>query len=160
MRKAIADGSVSEALMLAGGDVNKISGFTVLEAARMGDKTSAALVEQLANYLGLALANMVNSLNPSTLVLDPRLGLAGPDLLAQVARVIKRQSLNYSSRDLQVCFGKLGIEASLLGLASLAIERHFEVPMLKPPRFMVETLPRWLQQGDSKTYAPGAEMRT
>ena len=39
MRKAIADGSVSEALMLAGGDVNKISGFTVLEAARMGDKT-------------------------------------------------------------------------------------------------------------------------
>ncbi len=29
--------------------------------------------------------------------------------------------------------------ASLLGLGSLALERHFEVPMLKPPRFMVET---------------------
>jgi predicted NBD/HSP70 family sugar kinase len=146
MRKAIADGSTSEALTLAKGDVSKISGFTVLEAARMGDKTSAALVEQVANYLGLALANMVNSLNPSTLVLDPRLSLAGPDLLDQVARVIKRQSLNYSSKDLLLCFGKLGIEASLLGLASLAIERHFEVPMLKPPRFMVETLPSRFRQ--------------
>jgi predicted NBD/HSP70 family sugar kinase len=145
MRKAIADGSASEALTLAGGDVNKISGLTVLEAARMGDKTSAALVEQLANYLGLALANVVNSLNPSKLILDPRLGLAGPDLLDQVARVIKRQSLNYSSRDLLVCFGKLGIEASLLGLASLAIERHFEVPMLKPPRFIIERLPTRMQ---------------
>jgi predicted NBD/HSP70 family sugar kinase len=141
IRKAIADGSISEALTLADGDVNKISGFTVLEAARKGDKTCAALVDQVANYLGLGLANMVNSLNPSTLVLDPRLGLAGQELLDQIARVIKRQSLNYSTNDLLVCFGKLGIEASLLGLGSLAVERHFAVPMLKPPRFMVETPP-------------------
>lgn len=141
VRRAIADGGFSEALALAGGDVNAISGFTVLKAAGMGDKVCVVVAEQLANYLGLALANIVNSLNVSTVILDPRLGLAGPGILDQIVRVIKKQSLNYATKNLVVCFGKLEVEASLLGLASLAIERHFEVPMFKPPRFMVDVLP-------------------
>ncbi|HTV56774.1 MAG TPA: ROK family protein [Terriglobia bacterium] len=141
IRAAVADGSTSEALTLAEGDPNKISGFTVLEAAGKGDKTCAAIVEHAGNYLGLALANMVNLFNPSVLVLDPRLSLAGPDLMVQISRVIRRQSLRDSSKDLSVRFGKLGIEATLLGLAAIAVERHFQVPLLKPPQFVLETHP-------------------
>jgi predicted NBD/HSP70 family sugar kinase len=140
IRKAIADGGTSEALLMADGDITKISGITVLEAAGRGDKTCMAIVEQLGDYLGLGLANIVSLLNPSVVVLDPHLAVAGRDLLDGITKVIKRQSLRYSTKDLIVCFGRLGIEASLLGLGSLALERHFEVPMLKPPRFMVETV--------------------
>jgi predicted NBD/HSP70 family sugar kinase len=64
MRKAVAEGSSSQALALAGGDPEKISAWTVLEVARMGDKTSSALVEQVGNYLGLGLTNLVNLFNP------------------------------------------------------------------------------------------------
>jgi predicted NBD/HSP70 family sugar kinase len=140
IRKAIADGSTSEALLMADGDVTKISGTTVLEAAGRGDKTCMAIVERLGDYLGLGLANIVSLLNPSVVVLDPHLAVAGQDLLDEITKVIKRQSLRYSTKHLIVCFGKLGIESSLLGLGSLALEKHFEVPMLKPPRFMVETV--------------------
>ena len=61
IRKAMAEGARSEALALAG-DAHALSGWTVLGAAKMGDKTCTAIVEQAADYLGLGRANLVNLL--------------------------------------------------------------------------------------------------
>jgi N-acetylglucosamine repressor len=140
IRKAIAEGSGSEVVSLAGGDPDAVSGWMVLKAAQMGDKTCSAIVEQAANYLGLGLANLVNLFNPSVLVLDQRLKLAGEGLLQQVIKVVKRQALSYSTKNVSIRFGSLGAEASVLGAASIALEKHFEIPALKPPRFLIESI--------------------
>jgi glucokinase len=140
IRKAIADGGGSEVLALAGGDPANVSGWMILSAAKAGDKACAAIVEQASNYLGLGLANLVNLFNPSVLVLDQRLQLAGQGFLDQVTKVVKRQALSYSTKDMKIVFGKLSSEASVLGAGSIALEKHFEIPALKPPRFMIESL--------------------
>jgi N-acetylglucosamine repressor len=141
IRKALLEGSTSQALTLAGGDAEKVSAWTVLEAARLGDKTCSAIVEQAGNYLGLGLANLVNLFNPSVIVLDPRLRLAGEGLLNQVLRIVKRQALSHSTEDLEIRFAQLGEEAGTLGVGLMLLDRHFEIPALKPPRFMVEPVP-------------------
>jgi len=140
IRRAIAEGSGSEVIALAGGDPAAVSGWMVLQASAMGDKTCSAIVEQTAKYLGLGLANLVNLFNPSVLVLDQRLKLAGQGLLDQVIKVVKRQALTYSTEKLDIRFGKLGDEASVLGAGSIALEKHFEIPALKPPRFLLESI--------------------
>jgi N-acetylglucosamine repressor len=140
IRKAIAEGSGSEVVSLAGGDPDAVSGWMVLKGAQMGDKTCSAIVEQAANYLGLGLANLVNLFNPSVLVLDQRLRLAGQGLLEQVIKVVKRQALSYSTKNVNIRFGSLGAEASVLGAGSIALEKHFEIPALKPPRFLIESI--------------------
>jgi predicted NBD/HSP70 family sugar kinase len=141
IRRAIAEGSPSGAFSLAGGDSSKLSGWTVLQAAGMGDKTCSAIVEQAGNYLGLGLANLVNLFNPSLLVLDQRLSLAGDGLLEQIVKVVRRQALHHSADGLQIRFGKLGSDASVLGAGAVVLERHFEIPALKPPWFMTEAFP-------------------
>src|SRR5438046_5195031 len=140
IRKAIAEGSGSEVIRLAGGEPAAVSGWMVLKAAEMGDKTCSAIVDQAAKYLGLGLANLVNLFNPSVLVLDQRLKLAGQGLLEQVIKVVKRQALRYSTENVSIRFGNLGAEASVLGAASIALEKHFEIPALKPPRFLIESI--------------------
>jgi predicted NBD/HSP70 family sugar kinase len=140
IRRAIAEGSGSEVIALAGGDPAAVSGWMVLKASDMGDKTCSAIVEQAAKYLGLGLANLVNLFNPSVLVLDQRLKLAGQGLLEQVIKVVKRQALTYSTEKLSIRFGHLGDEASVLGAGSIALEKHFEIPALKPPRFLIESI--------------------
>jgi predicted NBD/HSP70 family sugar kinase len=139
MRKAIAEGGASEALALANGDPQHITGWMVLEAAHKGDKTSVALVEQMGTYLGLGLANLVNLFNPSVLVIDQRLSLAGEGMLDLLRRIVNRQALRHATRDLAIHFGKLGNEAILLGVGSIVLQKHFEIPALKLPRFMLET---------------------
>ena len=140
IRKAITEGSGSEVIALAGGNPAAVTGWMVLKASEMGDKTCSAIVEQAAKYLGLGLANLVNLFNPSVLVLDQRLKLAGQGLLDQVIKVVKRQALTYSTERLSIRFGNLGDEASVLGAGSIALEKHFEIPALKPPRFLIESI--------------------
>lgn len=140
IRKAVTDGGTSQAVALAGGNADQISAWTVLKAAKLGDKTCSAIVEQAGNYLGLGLANLVNLFNPSIIVLDQRLELAGQGLLDQILRIIKRQALNHSTADLEVRFAKLGEEAGVLGVALMLIEQHFEIPGIKPPRFLIQSI--------------------
>jgi glucokinase len=153
IRKAIADGGGSEVIALAGGNPADVSGWMVLSAAKAGDKACTAIVEQATNYLGLGLANLVNLFNPLVLVLDERLKLAGQGLLDQVIKVVKRQGLSYSTKNMSILFGMLSTEASVLGAASIALEKHFEIPALKPPRFMIESPSKPFQRG------PHAEAR-
>jgi predicted NBD/HSP70 family sugar kinase len=138
IRKAIADGSTSQASALVGGNADKVSGWTVLTAASLGDKTCSAIVEEAGNYLGLGLANLVNLFNPSMIILDRRLEQAGPALLDQIVRVVKRQALSHSTEDLDIRFAKLGEDAGVLGIGLLLVERYFEIPELGLPRFMIE----------------------
>lgn len=154
MRRAIAEGSGSEVLSAAGGDPARITGWMVLEAARNGDKASAALVEQVGTYLGLGLANLVNLFNPSVLVIDQRLKLAGDGMLELLRRVVNRQALRHATRNLAIRFGKLGHEAVVLGVGSIVLEKHFEIPALKLPRFMIESLTLKEKKRESKIGRP------
>ncbi len=141
VRQAIADGGYTLALEMAHGDPAAITAWDVLRASHQGDKISSHLTAEIANYLGFGLANLVNLFNPAVVVLDRRLELAGPDLLNQIVAAVRRQALTYSASDAAFRFAALGPEAGLLGAALLTLEQHFEIPMLKPPRFMIEPVP-------------------
>ena len=138
VRAAVLEGGRSKALDLAGGDPTRITGFMVFEAARLGDKMCAAVVEEVERYLALGLANAINLFNPSLVVLDKRLAAAGPDFLEQIVRIVKRQALQRSTEQLSFRFAELGDEAGVLGLAVLLIEDLFEIPALQPPKFLLE----------------------
>lgn len=127
MRRAIRQGGISQALSLAGGEIENLTGWHVLKAARDGDKMSVALVESVSTYLGLGLANLANLFNPSLIVLDKRLSLAGDQFLDQIKRVVQRQALSHVTETLQFRYASLGDEASLLGPALLVLERIFEL---------------------------------
>jgi len=138
IREIFAEGGTSRALQLAGGDPGQITGWIVLQAARLGDKVCSNIVSEISNYLGLGLANLVNLFNPSVVVLDHRLSLAGDGMLDQIVRIVRKQALTYSVQDLAIRFAQLGGEAGLLGIGLLILDRHFEIPMLKPPKFLIE----------------------
>src|SRR5438128_2497332 len=46
----------------------------------------------------------------------------------------------HMAEDVSIGCGNLGDEASVLGAGSIALEKHFEIPALKPPRFLIESL--------------------
>jgi len=113
-------------------------------------------VTEIGARLGLGLANLVNLFNPAAVILDRRLELAGPGLLDQIVGVVKRQALTYSAANAAFRFAQFGREAGILGVALILLERHFEIPMLKPPRFMIEPVP-FLQERDGPGGAGAGE---
>lgn len=137
-REIAIEGVSSLALTLAGGERQAVSGWHVIEAAREGDKLSSVVVGEMLRYLALALGNVVNLLDPSRIVLDRRLQVAGEDFPEQLARAIRMQALSHITGDLVVCYGKLREEAGVMGAALMVLEEIFAIPELKPPRFLME----------------------
>jgi glucokinase len=65
----------SKLLALAGGDARAITAETVFEAARLGDRTAAAIVSRACAALAALLAVLVNVLDPEVIVVTG--GVAG-----------------------------------------------------------------------------------
>jgi predicted NBD/HSP70 family sugar kinase len=136
--KALGEGANSS---LAGLDAGNITAWMVLEAASAGDKICGNIVAELGNCLALGISNLVNLFNPAIVVLDQRLESAGNGLLDQIMQGIKRQALSNSVERLSLRFAKLAGEPGLLGIGILVLDKHFEIPALRPPRFMIEPVP-------------------
>jgi N-acetylglucosamine repressor len=148
VRRAIADGGYTEVLEMAHGDAAKITGWMVFEAASRGDKISSTIVAEVAQYLGLGIANLVNLCNPSVVVIDERLHRSGDDFLNQITGIVRRQALRESTNEACICYGTLGSGAGLLGVAEMALARHFEIPAFKLPPFLQESEPAVAAVGD------------
>ncbi len=138
IRKALAEGASSQVLGLAGGHPERISAWTVLSAASAGDKMCGNIVLDIGSLLGTGIANLVNLFNPAVVVLDKRLGLAGDSLLDQITRTVRGQALTSSSARSAIRIGELGTEAGLLGIGLAVLEKHFEIPALRPPSYLLD----------------------
>ncbi len=89
----------------------------VFDLARGGDEIAVKVVEEIAGYLGLALANLAVILDPEAIVLGGGVSRAG-DVLVEV---VKRKLKQVSPIVPQVYVSSLGADAGMLGAAALAI---------------------------------------
>ena len=153
VRKALAEGAGSKVLSMAGDDPAKVTARLVLDAAQAGDKMCGNIVLEMAREIGIATANVVNLFNPAVIVFDRNLEPGGSILLDQIARVVRGHALTSSSSDLALRFGTIGEEAGILGMGLSVLEKHFEIPALHLPDFMVDDGPF---QANILTRAPAA----
>jgi N-acetylglucosamine repressor len=124
-RKALSEGVSSRLLAMAQEDPSRITVWLVLEAARTGDKMCWNIVAEIAEELGVAMANLVNLFNPCMIVFDQRLSAAGDEFLNLILRVVKSNALAGSASGLSLRFATLGREAGLLGVGLQILERQF-----------------------------------
>lgn len=90
----------------------------VFEAAREGDPEALGIVNQVARYLGIGLANLANILNPEMIVVGGGVSRAGDLLLDPVREEVRRRALRGPDR-VKVVRAELGNDAGIIGAASL-----------------------------------------
>ena len=98
----------------------------VVAAIKARDPDAMRLVSEGARLLGTAIADAVNVLNPSTVVLGGDIAVAHEHLLPHVREVVYTRSLPLATRQLDIVLSTLGDRAGILGGAYLAIEHRLE----------------------------------
>jgi predicted NBD/HSP70 family sugar kinase len=96
----------------------------VVAMIRAREPDAMRLVNESAKLLGIAIADAVNVLNPSTVVLGGDIATAHEHLLAHVREVVYTRSLPLATRSLDIVVSDLGNRAGILGGAYLAIEHR------------------------------------
>ncbi|MGC8781147.1 MAG: ROK family protein [Anaerolineae bacterium] len=97
----------------------------VFAAARGGDRAALELLDQAATYLGTALANLVNLVNPDMIILGGMFA-AGADLfLPRVEETMRRRSFAGLGDQVALRVTTFGRKVGVIGAAALALDAFF-----------------------------------
>jgi glucokinase len=112
-------GKKSAILELAEGDIDKITGSIVTEAANVGDPIAIECFKEVGYWLGIGINNIVNIFNPEIIAVGGGMAGAGELVLKPARDVVARQSLHPNKDVVSIVKAKLGNNAGLFGAAAL-----------------------------------------
>ena len=121
-REAAEAGRLLAVVALAGGDEEAVRGEHVTAAARAGDEAASQVLDQLAWWIALGLANVANILDPSVMVIGGGLVEAADLLLAPVRSHFAALVMGADDRPTSIVAAALGEEAGAIGAAALAAD--------------------------------------
>lgn len=122
-RKLIRQGSVSSL-----NDVEDADGIAiedVIRAARSGDGTAINILNESARYLGIAISNIANTLNPSKVVLGKEFIKYADLVMEQIVSVVACKALKSPAAHMDIAASMIGERASTLGAALIPVKTLF-----------------------------------
>lgn len=93
----------------------------IFDLAKKGDQFAIEVVDQFVYYLALALGNVANLLNPSTIVLGGGVSEAGDFLAEKVAEKVEEFTFPTIREVTKIKIAALGNDAGMIGAASLVL---------------------------------------
>ncbi|MFZ0759635.1 MAG: ROK family protein [Candidatus Sulfotelmatobacter sp.] len=99
-----------------------ISTREVMSLARRGNRNARKVLHEAGHFLGLALANLVDTLNPEMIVIGGGVAAAGNLLLAPAEQTMKKWAQPIAASQVRITRSRLGGKAGLLGAARLAFD--------------------------------------
>jgi predicted NBD/HSP70 family sugar kinase len=104
-------------------DVAHLSCAMVLRAARAGDAFALRIVEDLRQWIGRGIADLISLLNPEVITIGGELGSALKPYYGDLRRDVRRWAHPASARQCRIVAASAGRAAALIGAARLAQTR-------------------------------------
>ncbi len=105
--------------------VDKIRLCHIVQAARSEDEIAKDLLNEAASYLGIAFSFLVNTLNPSKIVLGKDFVVYGDLVMDTLRRVIDRKALKRPASNVEIAMSEMGERSSTLGAAIIPLKILF-----------------------------------
>ena len=96
----------------------------IIAAARDGDPIVLEEVRRASRYIGLAVANLVNVLNPHCVIIGGRLAEAGEIMLSIVRETVQRRAFPLSYAGVQIVKSALGLDSVGIGACALVVDQY------------------------------------
>jgi glucokinase-like ROK family protein len=105
---------------------------SIEDAALARDPMALSMVQAAAEHLGIAIAGLLNLMNPSMVVLGGGLARLGDLLLAPLRETIRSRTLVSSLLACEIRTSELGTRATAVGAATMVLEEALEDSSLFP----------------------------
>lgn len=103
-------------------DGQAVSSKDVFEFAEKNDPFALMVVDRVCFFLGLAVGNLGNTLNPSSIVIGGGVSAAGEFLRSRVQKYFEEFTFPQVRNSTQIKLAQLGNEAGVIGAGSLALK--------------------------------------
>ena len=124
IQSAVKDGQKTLLTEMLGPELTDMRSGDLRKAIRKGDKFVEKIVNEAAEYVGVAVANIINFLNPEVVVLGGGVIEALSDEMTPIiAKSAKEHALPGTSKGIEIVASRLGDYAGITGAAVLAKRR-------------------------------------
>lgn len=93
----------------------------IIAAALVGDALAREIIAEAGTYLGIAVANLLNLMNPARVVIGGRLARTGDLLLEPLRQTVRKRALWSSVERADIVSSALGEEHAAVGAATLVL---------------------------------------
>lgn len=108
--------------LVPGGQLGMMTLDTIIAAAEAGNTAIRSTVEESARYLGIAIANLVNLVNPSVVVIGGPVAGFGDVLIDTVRAEVRQRALWDALHGVRLVLSNLGDSAGAIGAAALLLD--------------------------------------
>jgi glucokinase-like ROK family protein len=122
VQRSLTQGAQSILTEMVRGDLQNIVFDDVLQAAQAGDQIALEALSQVAFYLGIGIANLVNLFNVEVIVLGGVFNKASSLLLKDVERVAFANTLAPGREHLRIIPSAHGSDACVMGAIALVLD--------------------------------------
>ena len=121
IQTAIKDGQKTLLTEMLGDDLENLRSGDLRKAIKRGDKFVEGVVEEAAEYTGIAVANLINIFNPEVVVLGGGVIQALEDeMMAIIVETATEYAMPGTTKGIEIIASKLGDDAGIFGAAVLA----------------------------------------
>jgi len=106
---------------MAGGDLGRINGEMVAEAARAGDRVARELIQLTGKYLGVGLSTVVQVLNPEVIVIGGGLAHMGSLLMDPCLQALRENVHPVLAGSARIVPSHFGEDVGIVGAAALVL---------------------------------------
>jgi glucokinase len=118
---AVKDGQKTLLTEMLGPELSDLRSGDLRKAIRKGDSFVEKIIEEAAEYTGIAVANFMNIFNPQTIVLGGGvIDALGDEMMAIIIETAEDYALNGTSKGIEIVASKTGDDAGIIGAAVLA----------------------------------------
>ncbi|HSB01281.1 MAG TPA: ROK family protein [Anaerolineales bacterium] len=117
-KKLVASGKRT---LLSEKNLDDITARDVVEAARRGDLAAQEIIKRSGTFIGIAIAGLINLINPSTVIIGGGVAQVGDLLTAPIRQAARERSLRASEHRVRITTAMLGRRSSLMGALVQAI---------------------------------------
>ena len=94
----------------------------IVKSAKAGDPAARTIVDEVGHYLGIAVAGLVNLMNPAVVVFGGEITAVGDLLLDRLRDTVRERTLSLSVNETRLVTSNLGEQAIAVGAATLVLQ--------------------------------------
>ncbi len=132
LRAAVAAGRVTS-LRASNGRLDDVTMPMIVEAARAGDALVLEALEEVGAYLGLVIANLINTFNPNMVVFGGALSLADEFLLPPIRRTVVERAILWAREFTPIVVAAHRFDSCVMGGVALVLHDILGHPRLDAP---------------------------
>jgi predicted NBD/HSP70 family sugar kinase len=135
VRQAASLGQAVNLLKLGevNGNVKAIRLEHVLHAAAQGESAVLEALNEVGRYLGIGIANLVNTFNPGLVVLGGVLSMFSPYILPRAQEEVNKRALSAMRQRVQITWSAFKFDACVIGAVTLILREILNNPTAWEP---------------------------